>query len=207
LLLADYGNRSFFTKNRPYLTVSSWRRSENADAPDGRSPVDWTFVFQKATDRYTIDSGMTHAKKALVDGALILLGAGITILFVSTDGNGQNPVPVAGQTMVVVLVNGLVSFLIARFICKLPLAIIASAILTDMLFIVYCVRDLAYHSTDKYAGEAALMFPIIFTVETAPTMLLSSIGFGRLASRFWRKRKLHVEKDTPDLNDVSADMK
>src|ERR1700734_2052829 len=70
-------------------TVSSWRRPENADAPDGRSPVDWTFVFQKATDRYTIDSGMTHAKKALVDGALILLGAGITILFVSTDGNGQ----------------------------------------------------------------------------------------------------------------------
>jgi hypothetical protein len=61
--------------------------------PDGRSPVDWTFVFQKATDRYTINSGMTHAKKALVDGALILMGAGITILFVSTDGNGQNPVP------------------------------------------------------------------------------------------------------------------
>jgi hypothetical protein len=148
---------------------------------------------------------MAKPKKVLVDGALILIGAGISILFISMDGNGQNPVPVTVGIMIVVLVTGAVSFLLARFIHSLLFAIIASAIITDLLCIVYCVRDLAYHSKDEYAGEAALMIPIIFTVAAAPTLLLSAVGFGRLASRFWSKRTPPVEKSTPD--DAPANMK
>ncbi len=141
---------------------------------------------------------MDYLKKALCDGAFILLGAGATLPFVSMDGNGQNPIPVAGETLIVVLVNGLISFLSARFIGELLYAIVASVILTDLVFVVYDVLYFAYSSTDKYAGEAASMVPLIFTVETAPTVLLSAIGFGRLASRFWQKRALLVKIGTPD---------
>jgi len=146
-------------------------------------------------------------KKALLDVACIVIGAGISIFFVSGSGNGQNPVPVAGEIAIVVLANGLVSFLIARFVTKLPVAIIESAILTNILFIVYSVRDLAYNSSDKYAGEAALMFPTIFTVSAAPTIVLGSIGFGRMAGRFWRKSAPSVKKNIPDSKENPEDTK
>jgi biotin transporter BioY len=148
---------------------------------------------------------MAPPNKALVDGALILIGAGISILFISTDGNGQNPGPVAGEIMIVVLVTGVVSFLLARFVRSLPLAIIASVIITDLLFILYGICQLN-SSSDPYASEATLMFPIVFVVETAPAILLSSIGLGRLASRFCQKRTLPVEKGTPDFDDAPANM-
>jgi hypothetical protein len=125
--------------------------------------------------------------KALVDGALILAGAGISILFISTDGNGQNPIPVAGGIMMVVLVTGVISSLLARFIRNLLFAIIVSVTITDLLCVLYSVHRLD-SSQDPYAGEAALLFPIVFAIETAPTVLLSSIGFGRLAKRFCQKK-------------------
>ncbi len=65
----------------------------------------------------------------------------------------------------------------------------ASAVVTDMVFVTWGVCDLAYLSTDKYAGEGASMLPIIFVVGTAPAVLLASIGFGRLAKRFWGRYK------------------
>jgi hypothetical protein len=136
---------------------------------------------------------MAHLIKALVDGALILVGAGISILFISTDGNGRNPVPVAGEMMIVVLGTGVVSFLLAGIVRTLPLAIIASAIITDLLFILYAEGQLNA-SSDPYAWEAAIMFPIIFVVETGPTVLLSAIGFGRLSRRLWQRWTRTVEK-------------
>jgi len=145
---------------------------------------------------------MSPAKNVLVDAALILTGAGLSILFISTDGNGQNPVPVAGGIMLLVLATGVISFLLARIVRTLPLAIIASFLITDMLFIVYGVRSLN-SSTDPYAYEAAMMFPIIFMVETAPTVALSSIGFGRLASRFWRRTIRPVSPTVPSPAPVS----
>jgi hypothetical protein len=38
---------------------------------------------------------MSCTKKALFDSALIIGGATLSTLFLSTDGNGQNPLPVA----------------------------------------------------------------------------------------------------------------
>ncbi|MGA2541509.1 MAG: hypothetical protein ABSG78_08080 [Verrucomicrobiota bacterium] len=137
-----------------------------------------------------------------MDAALILTGAGMSILFISTDGNGQNPVPVARGIMFLVLVTGLISFLLARIVRTLPLAIIASFLITDMLSVLYGVRSLN-SSTDPYAYEAAMMFPIIFVVATGPTVLLSSIGFGRLAGRFWQKRIRPVSLTAPSPAPVS----
>jgi hypothetical protein len=132
---------------------------------------------------------MCFPKKALVDGALILTGTGMSTLFVSTDGNGQNALPVAGGMILIALATGLVSFLLARIVRTVPLSIIASAIITDLLLVWYglCRLD---SSTNPYAGEMAMLFPIVFVVATGPTVLLSSIGFGRLSSRFWRRKIL-----------------
>jgi hypothetical protein len=51
---------------------------------------------------------MAFTRRVLLDWAFILVGAAISIIFVSIDGNGQNPLPVAGDMMIVVLGNGLV---------------------------------------------------------------------------------------------------
>jgi len=136
---------------------------------------------------------MARPNNTLVDGALILTGAGISTLFVTTDGNGRNPVPVAEEMMILVLFIGLVSFLLARIVRTIPLAIIASVIITDMLSILWGEHQLRSFQ-GPYADEAIMMFPIIFLVETAPAVLLSSVGFGRLASRFWRNRTQTDEK-------------
>jgi len=135
---------------------------------------------------------MAPPTKALVDGALIMAGTGISVLFISTDGNGRNPIPVMGEMMFVVLVTGVISFLLARIVRSVPIAIVASVIITDMLFILWGELQLT-SSSDPYADEAIMMLPIIFLVETAPTILLSSVGFGRMAGRFWRKRPLPIE--------------
>ena len=132
---------------------------------------------------------MRYPKKTLLDGLLILVGAGFSILFVSTDGNGQNPLPVAAGMLLVVLVTGLVSFFFGCFVRTLPLAILASVVVTDMLFVLYFVRRVAFAPRlPEHAGEEAFLLPIVFVVDTAPTVLLSSIGFGRLASRVFRRK-------------------
>lgn len=132
---------------------------------------------------------MAHSKKTLVDGALILMGAGMSILFVSTDGNGQNPIPVVGTMLIVVLVTGLVSFFLARLVRSLPLAIIGSIVITDLLFIFYVISYVAYsRKTDPHASEMISLLPVVLVVVTAPTVVLSSIGFVRLASRFYQRK-------------------
>jgi hypothetical protein len=134
-------------------------------------------------------------KKAFFDGALILVGAGMSILFVSTDGNGQNPIPVTGTMMVVVLVAGLVSFSLARFVRSIVIEIVASIVVTDLLFALVVIWPIAFSpTTDKYAMEMGPLIPIIFVVSTAPAVVLSSIGFGRLASRFYQRRTPPIEK-------------
>src|SRR5438105_2830438 len=131
---------------------------------------------------------MAYTKQTLVDAALILAGACMSILFVSTDGNGQNPVPVAGTMLIVVLVTGSVSFLLARLVRSLSLAIISSVIITDLLFILYVISDVAYsRKTDPHAAEMISLLPVVLVVVTAPTVVLSSIGFVRLAHRIYQR--------------------
>src|ERR1041385_7086257 len=128
---------------------------------------------------------MGQPKKALLDTALILGGAGLSTLFVSTDGNGQNPLPVAAGMLLVVLLTGAVSFILGWFVRTVPLAIVASVVITDVLFVIFFVCRFAFsQQPHRHGNEELILLPIVFVVATAPTVLLSSIGFGRFASRF-----------------------
>jgi hypothetical protein len=136
---------------------------------------------------------MSQPKKALLDSTLIIGGAGFSTFFVSMDGNGQNPLPVAADILFVVFITGLVSFAIARFVRTVPFAIVASAFITDLLFILYFVCRVAFSKhVDAHADEELYLLPVVFVVETAPTVLLSSIGLGRFASRFYKRKRVIV---------------
>ena len=136
---------------------------------------------------------MSGTKNALVDSALIIGGAGLSTLFVSTDGNGQNPLPVAAGMLLVVLVTGLISFALGWFVRTLPLAMVGSAAITELGFLLYFVCRVAFSKhVHDHASEELYLLPLVFAVVTAPTVLLSSIGFGRLASRVYQKRNVVV---------------
>jgi len=140
---------------------------------------------------------MSRTKNALIDGALIVGGAGVSTLFISTSGNGQNPLPVAAGMLLVVLVVGVVSFALAWFVRTLPLAMVGSAAITELVFLLYFVCRVAFSAhLHPHASEELYLLPVVFAVVTAPTVLLSSIGFGRLASRVYRPR--HAECAAPN---------
>ena len=133
---------------------------------------------------------MSPIKNAILDTALILSGAGLSTLFVSVGGNRQNPLPVAAGMGLVVLIAGAVSFALGWLVRSLPLAIVGSAAITELAFLLYFVCRVAYGKhVDPHAQEELYLLPIVFAVVTAPTVLLSSIGFGRMASRVYRRRR------------------
>jgi len=132
---------------------------------------------------------MSHPKAALIDTALIVGGAGLSTLFVSTDGNGQNPLPVAAGMLLVVFITGLVSFGLAWFVRSVPLAVTVSVVITDLLFVFYFVcRFVFSQGAHEHGNEELILLPIVFVVVSAPTVLLSSIGFGRFASRIYQRK-------------------
>jgi hypothetical protein len=132
---------------------------------------------------------MSRTRNTLIDGALIIGGAGLSTLFVSTDGNGQNPLPVAAGMLLVVLVIGAVSFALAWFVRTVPLAILGSVVITELGFLLYFVCRVAFSQhLHEHVNEELYLLPIVFAVVTAPTVLLSSVGFGRLASRINQRR-------------------
>ena len=133
---------------------------------------------------------MSHTRNALIDCALIIGGAGLSTFFISTDGNGQNPLPVAAGMLLVVLVIGAVSFALAWFVRTAPLAIMGSAVITELGFLLYFVCRVAFSQhLHEHANEELYLLPIVFVVVTAPTVLLASIGFGRAASRVYQRRR------------------
>ena len=136
---------------------------------------------------------MTRTQNALIDGALIVGGVGLSTLFISADGNGQNPLPVAAGMLLVVLVVGVVSFTLAWFVRTVPLAVLGSAVITELVFLLYFVCRVAFSEhLHPHASEELYLLPIVFAVVTAPTVLLSSIGLGRLASRIYRTRSAEI---------------
>ncbi len=131
---------------------------------------------------------MSRTKNAILDTALIVGGAGLSTLFVSTDGNGQNPLPVAAGMLLVALVVGVVSFVLGWLVRSLALAIVGSAAITELGFLLYFVCRVAYGKhLDPHAEEELYLLPLVFAVVTAPTVLLSSIGFARVASRVYHR--------------------
>jgi len=135
---------------------------------------------------------MKITRAQLLDAALILLGAGLSVLFVSTDGNGQNPLPVAAGALVFVAVNSLVSLSASRFIRNVPATVIASIFVTDLIFVLLIILP-AIHSPLSDVGEQrerVILAPIVLVVYTLPMVVLSSIGFVRIWSRFYQKKTL-----------------
>jgi hypothetical protein len=71
----------------------------------------------------------------LLDGALITVGAELSTLFVSTYGTGQNPLPVAAGMLLVVVVTSLVSLALAWCVRNVPLAVVGSVAISELLFL------------------------------------------------------------------------
>ncbi|QDS93562.1 hypothetical protein FF011L_23320 [Roseimaritima multifibrata] len=91
--------------------------------------------------------------------------------------------------LLLALVAGVVSFIMARLIPTLPLAVTATAIITDLLFLIYFMCSVAFRGhADPHLAEAYLLIPIVFTIVTAPLVGLSSLGIGRIANRYFYAR-------------------
>ncbi len=138
----------------------------------------------------TAPSRRVHRRtNAILDSALIIVGAGLSTLFVSTDGNGQNPLPVVAAVLVLVFIVGVVSFVLAWLVRDIALAVLASIVITELLFLLYFVCRVAFsRHVHEHVAEELYLLPFVFAVVTAPTILLSSIGIGRFAHRFFQRR-------------------
>jgi hypothetical protein len=131
---------------------------------------------------------MNPTKKAFLDVMLALVGVTISTSFVALDGNGRNPLPVFAGMCFVALFTGLVSVALAWMIRSVPFSALASILITNLAFVLYFVSRVAYAKrTPEHASEEAFLLPIVFVVVAAPTVVLASIGFGRLANRVFRK--------------------
>jgi hypothetical protein len=133
-------------------------------------------------------------KSTLLDTILILAGAGLSILFVN--GNGRPFVSVFVSVLVHMLVfiaiTASISFFMARFVRDVPLAVISSIVVTELVLVLLVVLpEVVSPTLDKLEHrEILLVGPIVLVVSTAPVVALSTIGFVRFAARFWKKRML-----------------
>jgi hypothetical protein len=131
-------------------------------------------------------------KNLVFDIILILLGAGLSVLFVCTDGNGKPFASVLAPMLVYVAISAFISFVTARFVRAVPFAVISSIAVTDLVLVLIVVLPELFSPTpDKHEHrEMLLLWPFVLVVFTAPVVALSSIGFVRLAARFWQGRML-----------------
>lgn len=136
---------------------------------------------------------MSDLKKTVLDVALIVSGAAFTTWFVSTDGNGQPVLPVALNALFMVVIAGVVSFALAWIARTIVFAIASSVVIIYLAFMVFFVwRVASFQHVDEHTPEELYLLPVVFVVYTGPTVLLSCIGFGRLASRLFRRRSSAV---------------
>ena len=106
---------------------------------------------------------MHWSKETIVDTMLIVGGTGFSVLFISTDGNGQNPLPVAGSMLIVVFVIAVVSLSIAEPVRTMGPATPVSVLITDMLFVLYFLSRVAFAGkVQEHAGEEAFLLPMVF---------------------------------------------
>ena len=88
-------------------------------------------------------------------------------------GNGQNALPVVAGMLTVALVIGAVSFALARFVRTVPLAILGTADITKLGFLLYFVCRVAFSQRlHEHVNEELHLLPVVFGVVTAPTIVL-----------------------------------
>jgi hypothetical protein len=129
----------------------------------------------------------------LLDTVFILLGMGLSILFVCTDGNGKPFLSVLAPMLVFVAITASISFATARFVRTVSLAVVLSVALTDFVLVsIIIVPELFSPIRDNHEHrEMLFLWPFVLVVFTAPMVALCSIGFVRFADRLWRRRMLH----------------
>ena len=147
---------------------------------------------------------MKQPKEALLDGTLILVGAVLTGLMIGLSDHGQPAFSVAWQMLQLLAFNGLLSFLIARLVRSNFLAILGTVIITIMLIELWGLWSIN-RSTDKYADEMGPLIAILALVYTLPVAVLGSIGFVRLASALYQKRRLHsIPPNNPPFGETDV---
>jgi hypothetical protein len=136
----------------------------------------------------------TGAKNLLLDSVFILLGVGLSILFVCTDGSGKPFLSVLLSMLLFVAITASISFATARLMRTTPLAIVLSVALTDLVLIsIVILPDLFSPAHDNHEHrEMLFVWPFVLVVFTAPMVALSSLGFVRLAARFWQRRMVQL---------------
>ena len=126
------------------------------------------------------------------------MGLLITTVFVSSNGF------LSGLSLAVLIaaMTCLVSFCYASIVRTLPLAVVASAVTTDLVFLIYFMSQIAWGPHDSHAVEAYLLIPILFVLVTAPGVGASSLGFGRIAHRNFADPTSSDELDQPSSDDA-----
>ena len=133
---------------------------------------------------------MTDRKQKILNASLISAGGFATLLFMSRDGNGQNPLPLLIPVGIALLINGIVGCLLGRFIKSRWLASVSTMIITEQVYVLAAMYlTLARASNDPHYGEELNMIPVVLVVFTTPMVILSSIGFVRLASSWSRPKE------------------
>src|SRR5438874_1018865 len=80
-----------------------------------------------------------ETKNILLDIILILLGAGLSVLFVCTDGNGKPFLSILAPMLVYTAITASISFVTARFVRAVPLAVMTSIAITDLALVLIVV--------------------------------------------------------------------
>jgi len=136
-------------------------------------------------------SRMSQWKKVFLDTLLIICGVAGSMLFV---GNGPNLLLVLAINLFVALICGLVSFAIAWFIRTVPISIMASIIVTDLIIVLYFVCRIEFsQQPHEHVKDELILLPMDVVVYTAPTVLLTCAGFGRFAGRLYQRASVNVQ--------------
>lgn len=134
-----------------------------------------------------LDRPADPLRHSLIDTAIILAGVLLSSLIVAFDGNGQSVLSAALVMLFVAAVTGMIAFIVARFARTPARASAATFIITELLFLLGILYALLNsRSGREHAAEELSLVPVVFLVCTAPAILLSSIGFARLALRFYQ---------------------
>lgn len=131
---------------------------------------------------------MGPAGKSLVDCAIILAGVALSGLIVAVGGQPHDIVPNTSAMVMVAVVTGMIAFLVGRFVRALPAAVIVTVAVTDTLFILGLLYAAGATSGPHQTLEHPLLV-VVFLLVASPAVILSAIGCGRLAERFYRSRR------------------
>jgi cellulose synthase/poly-beta-1,6-N-acetylglucosamine synthase-like glycosyltransferase len=129
------------------------------------------------------------SKNSMIDYLLIVSGVGLNFFGASTDDGRPVPLSNLAFLLLAVFAASLASFAMAKCIRIIPLAIAASIAITDFLIALYVLCRIPFlDSVHGHWSEALIFLPLIMVANASIAVVLSSIGFGRLARRYYDRK-------------------